>query len=225
MTCRSFDTLQDCHTGWLRLVGSLKLQVSFAEYRLFYRALLQKRPVILTSLLIVATPYTNFFWLIVALLSRVTGLFSKCQDSFETLRDSHIPLLTHFTTVIHDTPLARHRALFTQVRALFTQDKALLITHHTTVIHEAPLAHHRALLTHVGALFTCYKALFTHYRAFWPHHRALLTYADGQKTDASGSWQDLFCPLWAGTWRIICECVISYSVSVYCDIILSECVL
>ena len=32
--------------GWLRLVGSSKLQVSFAEYRLFYRALLQKRPVI-----------------------------------------------------------------------------------------------------------------------------------------------------------------------------------
>ena len=46
------------HTmGWLRLVGSLKLQVSFAEYRLFYRALLQKRPAILSSLLIVATPY------------------------------------------------------------------------------------------------------------------------------------------------------------------------
>jgi len=29
--------------GWLRSVGSIKLQVSFAEYRLFYRALLQKR--------------------------------------------------------------------------------------------------------------------------------------------------------------------------------------
>jgi len=43
--------------GWLRLVGSLKLQVSFTEYRLFYRALLQKRPTILRSLLIVATPY------------------------------------------------------------------------------------------------------------------------------------------------------------------------
>ena len=37
--------------GWLRLVGSLKLQVSFAEYRLFYRALLQKRHIILRSLL------------------------------------------------------------------------------------------------------------------------------------------------------------------------------
>jgi len=50
-----------CNTamGWLRLVGSLKVQVSFAEYRLFYRALLQKRPIILRSLLIVAAPYTR----------------------------------------------------------------------------------------------------------------------------------------------------------------------
>jgi len=31
--------------GWLRLVGSLKFQVSLAEYSLFYRALLQKRPI------------------------------------------------------------------------------------------------------------------------------------------------------------------------------------
>jgi len=43
--------------GWLRLVGSLKLQVTFGEYHLFYRALLQKRPVILRSLQVVATPY------------------------------------------------------------------------------------------------------------------------------------------------------------------------
>ena len=43
-------------TGWLRLVGSLKLKVSFAEYHLFCRALLQKRPMILRSLLIVASP-------------------------------------------------------------------------------------------------------------------------------------------------------------------------
>jgi len=45
------------HMGWLRWVGSLKSQVSFTEYRLFYRALLQKKPIILRSLLIVATPY------------------------------------------------------------------------------------------------------------------------------------------------------------------------
>jgi len=41
--------------GRLRLVGSFELSVSFAEYSLFHRALLQKRPIILRSLLIVAT--------------------------------------------------------------------------------------------------------------------------------------------------------------------------
>jgi len=44
-------------TGWLRLVGSIKLYVSFAEYSLFYRSLLQKRPIILSILLTEATPY------------------------------------------------------------------------------------------------------------------------------------------------------------------------
>jgi len=47
--------------GWLRLVGSLKFKVSFAEYSLFHRALLQKRPIIVRSLLILATPY-NTLW-------------------------------------------------------------------------------------------------------------------------------------------------------------------
>ena len=45
--------------GWLRCVGSLKLWVSFAEYRLSYRALLQKRSIISRSLRIVATPYIS----------------------------------------------------------------------------------------------------------------------------------------------------------------------
>jgi len=43
--------------GWLRLIGSSKLWVSFAKepYKTDYS--LQKRPIILRSLLIVATPY------------------------------------------------------------------------------------------------------------------------------------------------------------------------
>ena len=45
--------------GWLRSVGSIKLSVSFAEYSLFYRALLLKRPIILSILLTVATPYAT----------------------------------------------------------------------------------------------------------------------------------------------------------------------
>ena len=43
--------------GWLRLVGSLYLQVSIAEYSRFSKALVHKRPIISRSLLIVATPY------------------------------------------------------------------------------------------------------------------------------------------------------------------------
>jgi len=43
---------------WLRLVRSLQLYVSFAEYGLFYKALVQKRPIIWRSLLLVATPYS-----------------------------------------------------------------------------------------------------------------------------------------------------------------------
>ena len=38
---------------------ALKTYVSFAAYSLFYRALLQKRPIVLKSLLIVATPYQS----------------------------------------------------------------------------------------------------------------------------------------------------------------------
>ena len=43
--------------GWLRWVGCLKIQVSLQNTGLFYRALLQKRPIFLSILLIVATPY------------------------------------------------------------------------------------------------------------------------------------------------------------------------
>jgi len=51
---REKDTERESEMGWPRLVGSLQLQVSFAEYSLFYRALLQKRPIFLRSRLIVA---------------------------------------------------------------------------------------------------------------------------------------------------------------------------
>jgi len=46
-----------CVMGWLRLVGSLKWQVSFAKEPYKRDDILQKRPIILRSLLIVATPY------------------------------------------------------------------------------------------------------------------------------------------------------------------------
>ena len=45
--------------GWLRLVGSLKLYVSFAKEPQKRDDILQKRPIIIRSLLVVATPYDD----------------------------------------------------------------------------------------------------------------------------------------------------------------------
>jgi len=57
LVCAAIFFGQICQDmGWLRSVGSLKLYVSFAEYSLFCRALLEKRPIILRNILVVATP-------------------------------------------------------------------------------------------------------------------------------------------------------------------------
>jgi len=45
--------------GWLWLVGSIKLQVSFAKEPYKRDDILQKRPMILSILLTVATPYNQ----------------------------------------------------------------------------------------------------------------------------------------------------------------------
>jgi len=49
--------LRVINMGWLRLVGSLQLQVSFAKEPYKIGDILQKRPIILRSLLNVTTPY------------------------------------------------------------------------------------------------------------------------------------------------------------------------
>jgi len=59
MSCLHIWMSHVTHVRRLRLVGSLKLDVSLAEHSPFYKALLQKRPIILRSLLIVATPSTT----------------------------------------------------------------------------------------------------------------------------------------------------------------------
>ena len=56
--------------GWLLFVGTLKLQVSIGEYILFYRALLQKRPIIL----IVATPHEQ------SIVDRTCWQYSTMSD-------------------------------------------------------------------------------------------------------------------------------------------------
>ena len=53
---KTHNGARTCVIGWLRLVGSLKSQVSVAKEPYKRSNILQKRPVILRSLLIVATP-------------------------------------------------------------------------------------------------------------------------------------------------------------------------
>ena len=87
--------------GWLRLVRSFKLQVSFAEYRLLDRARLQKRPIILRSLLIEATPFEVYrlshvyftLWVIVGNIHEI--------DKKKDLIDNIIIVAAHFRTYIY----------------------------------------------------------------------------------------------------------------------------
>jgi len=71
--------------GWRRSVASIKFKVSFADYRLFYRALLQKRPIILSILLTKATPYhtsgSNYRSLLQNIVTFI-GFFCKRDLSF-----------------------------------------------------------------------------------------------------------------------------------------------
>jgi len=55
--CAQLQQELEIHMGWLWLVGSIKLQVSFAKEPYERDDILQKRPIILSILLIVATPY------------------------------------------------------------------------------------------------------------------------------------------------------------------------
>jgi len=97
--------------GWLRWVGSIKSQVFFAEYHLFYRALLQKRPIILRSLLIVATPYVTLSLCVCArecliYQSSPTPVWRDCQAVVVSFNMTHSYMwrdVTYFTR--HDASL------------------------------------------------------------------------------------------------------------------------
>ena len=83
-----------CVMGWLWLVGSLKIQVSFAEYGLFYRALLQKRPMFLGSLRIAATSYLIYYLCIIYYYL----IFNRFWDSANQHTATHCNTLQHTAT-------------------------------------------------------------------------------------------------------------------------------
>jgi len=86
--------------GWLRLVGSLKLQVSFVECRLFYRALLQKRPIIIrrgwvflerTRILSRIQFTTHVIEFVVVETKRLVGSTINSEDHFSAGRGRQTP--------------------------------------------------------------------------------------------------------------------------------------
>ena len=82
--------------GWLQSVGSTKLQVSFAERSFFYRALLQKRRIILSILLTKATPSqhnaTNWFSVVVLW----GGYYQQALENYRSLLQNIVSFIRLF---------------------------------------------------------------------------------------------------------------------------------
>ena len=89
---------------WLRLVGSLKLQVSFVKEPYKRDHILQKRPVILRSLLIVATPYRERECVSICSYNRLQAClhFDEAVDSLICISRAASRKVSYFYT---ETPL------------------------------------------------------------------------------------------------------------------------
>ena len=79
------------YMGWLRLVGSLKLYVSFAKEPYKRNDILHKRPIILSSLLIVAAPYHVYTYIpYICIKSYVCSIFTYVYTYVYTYMYIHI---------------------------------------------------------------------------------------------------------------------------------------
>ena len=78
------------HMGWLRLVGSLKLWISIAQEPYKRDHILQKIPIILRSLLIVATPYVYMSHVSHMNVSYYRSSSSICTSKMSRIGMSHV---------------------------------------------------------------------------------------------------------------------------------------
>ena len=112
------------HMGWLRLVGSFKLQVSFAKEPCKRDDILQKRPVILRCLLIEATTYTdthtqshaNWFTCHTTACfytDRQTDTHTQTHNT-RTHAHAHTNTHTHTHTPTHNSVYTPHGRIFVQ---------------------------------------------------------------------------------------------------------------
>ena len=74
---------------WLQWVGCLKIYVSLQNIGLFCRSLLQKRPIFLSILLVVATPYVYTPIVVRALCMIHISIWHCCPASYQAYKSSH----------------------------------------------------------------------------------------------------------------------------------------
>jgi len=89
--------------GWLRLVGSLRLLVSFAKEPYKIDDILQKKPIILRSLLFVATPYLDsMLWSESNTHTYVRTYVPKCShQSIKKYKYTYLHKYIHILAYIH----------------------------------------------------------------------------------------------------------------------------
>ena len=128
------------HIAWLRSVGSFKLYVSFAKDTYKRDDILQKRRIIIWSLLIVATPYESY---LDEALSRVHLSDFHVWDTNPTwtglafplsrvhLRESHVCYMTRLHWCAgHDSPTTLARRCFVCTSVSFTLVIWILLGRH-----------------------------------------------------------------------------------------------
>jgi len=102
--------------GWLRSVGLIKLQVSFAEFCLFYRALLHTRPIVLSILLTEAIPYPESHHLVSMRAHSLS--VSPTHTNTHTRTHTHTYACTHART--HTPPPPTHTCTYTHTQRVKT---------------------------------------------------------------------------------------------------------
>ena len=132
--------------GWLRLVGSIKLQVSFAEYSLLYRALLQKRP-------------------IKSILPQICGCCSWCRCHHQVIKTSQTQRVV--TNLMSRLNFTNQTMILTQICGCCSWCRCyhLCVTNSSSHLHVTDsmtrlnVTNHKSILTQIcgcGAWSRCY---------------------------------------------------------------------
>jgi len=123
------ETDDVCDMRWLRLVGSLEIYITFAKGPYKRDCILQKRPLFLRSLLIIATPYEikQLLWREVQKSDRQRLWYEVTDESLYIWVESRISLWQFPLKLLHpqnppnrDTQISRYLTVQIQIEILIS---------------------------------------------------------------------------------------------------------